>query len=121
MRPVCYSPGYVVPGTALLGPEFQLQTPANAIGRDNWVYSLLYEKYASNIQFYGVDLTSFVNLAGSPAQLVDAVDNALTWGQMPAQAKNFIISAVSGTQGNLERAQTALYLTATSSFYQVQH
>jgi 3-hydroxyisobutyrate dehydrogenase-like beta-hydroxyacid dehydrogenase len=52
---------------------------------------------------------------------VDAVDAALTGGQMPAQMKTYIINAVAGTQDNLTRAQTALYLTAASSFYQVQH
>ena len=116
-----FSPSYVIPGTTLTGPEFQLQTPSNALGRANWVQELVAGKYATNLQYYGIDLTSFVNLAGNPAQLVNAVDAALTWGQMPAQMKNYIISAVSGTQGNLSRAQTALYLTATSSFYQTQH
>jgi hypothetical protein len=116
-----FSPSYGIPGTSLRGPEFQLETPTNAIGRANWANQLLASKYASNIQSFGIDLTSYVNLAGSPAQLVDAADSALTGGQMPAQMKNFIINAVAGTQGNLERAQAALYLTAVSSFYQVQH
>ena len=116
-----YSPSYAIPGTGLLGPEFQLQTPSIAIGRDNWASYILTGTYASNKQAYGIDLTSFVNLAGNPAQLVDAVDAALTCGQMPATMKNIIINAVSATQGNLSRAQAALYLTAASSFYQVQH
>ena len=116
-----FSPSYAIPGTSLLGPEFQLQTPSDSLGRDNWADYILSGKYASNTQAYGIDLASFVNLASNPAQLVDAVDAALTCGQMPAQMKNYIINAVSGTQGNLTRAQTALYLTAASSFYQVQH
>jgi uncharacterized protein (DUF1800 family) len=116
-----FSPVYNIPGTALLGPEFQLQTPANAVGRVNWVYQLLYGHYASTLQAYGIDLTSFANLASSPAALVDAVDQTLTGGQMPAAMKNYIINEVSATQGNLTRAQDALFLAATSAFYQVQH
>ena len=84
-----YSPSYAIPGTGLLGPEFQLQTPSIAIGRANWASYILTGTYASNKQAYGIDLTSFVNLAGNPAQLVDAVDAALTCGQMPATMKNY--------------------------------
>ena len=53
--------------------------------------------------------------------LVDAVDQTLTGGQMPAAMKNYIINEVSATQGNLSRAQDALFLAATSAFYQVEH
>jgi len=98
-----------------------LQSTANAVGRVNWVYQLLYGHYASTLQAYGIDLTSFANLASSPAALVDAVDQTLTGGQMPAAMKNYIINEVSATQGNLTRAQDALFLAATSAFYQVQH
>jgi uncharacterized protein (DUF1800 family) len=116
-----YSPSYVIPGTTLLGPEFQLQTPTNALSRANWIDQQLTGIYAQNLQYHNVDLTPYVNLAGTPAQLVDFIDANITCGNMPGQMKNYIINAVSATSGNLSRAQVALYLTLTSSFYQVQH
>ncbi len=118
-----FSPGYVVPGFGVTGPEFQIYTPYTSIYRDNLV-SGLFSAYNSNINSNGpgtiVDLTPFVALAGNPSTLVDALDLTLTNGLAPAGFKSILVSAVMAeTGGNLRRVQTALYLMLASSYYNV--
>ena len=57
-----YSPNYVVPGTSVMGGEFQIFTPNNAIIRSNEVASLM-SQYSNPVASYGpgssLDLTPF--------------------------------------------------------------
>jgi uncharacterized protein (DUF1800 family) len=120
-----YSPSYGVPGTTLLGGEFEIHTPNAAILRANVVQNL-FSQYSNPVQTYGpgttVDLTAFVPLAATPATLVNALDLTLTHGVMPAAMKNAIVSAVAAdTLGPLHRVQGACYLILTSSYYNVWH
>ena len=119
-----YKPNFVPQGTTLLGPEFQIFTPNAAIYRIN-LNATLFSSYSNLLNSNGpgtvFDLTPWANLASNPATLVDALDNALTGGTMPAQMKQAVVNAVAGTSGNLRRAQTAIFLIATSNFYEVWH
>ena len=120
-----YSPSYVVPGTSLMGGEFQIHTPNNAIVRANEVSSL-FSQYSNPIQSYGpgtsIDLTPFLPLAATPVTLVGALDLTLTHGVMPGSMKSAIVNAVTAdNKGNLHRVQTACYLILTSSYYNVWH
>jgi hypothetical protein len=120
-----YSPGYGVPGTPLLGPEFQIHTPNNAIYRADLVGGL-FSQYSNPVQSYGpgssIDLTPFLPLATMPATLVNALDLTLTHGVMPQTMKTAIQNAVTAdTDGNLHKVQTACYLILTSNYYNVWH
>ena len=120
-----FSPGYVVPTTALKGPEFQIFTPFTSLYRANLI-SGDFNNYSGAVQTYGpgmtVDFTNYVALAGTPSALVDALDITLTHGVMPAAMKQIIVTAVQGeTGGNLRRVQTALYLITASNYYNVWH
>jgi len=120
-----YSPTYLVPGTTLMGGEFQIFTPNNAILRTNEV-SNLFGNWGSPLLSYGpgttIDLTPFVPLAANPATLVSALDLTLTHGVMPAAMKSAIISAVSAnTDGSLRQVEQACYLILTSNYYNVWH
>jgi hypothetical protein len=120
-----YSPTYGVPGTALLGPEFEIHTPNNAIYRANVVQNL-FSQYSNPVQSYGpgttVDLTAFLPLASTPATLVSALDLTLTHGVMPAAMKSAIVSTVTAdSNGSLHRVQTACYLILTSGYYNLWH
>jgi hypothetical protein len=58
--------------------------------------------------------------------LVDAVSQVFMDGQMPPQVRTALlgaINAVSGTSAaaNKARAQAAIYLTVSSSYYNVEH
>jgi uncharacterized protein (DUF1800 family) len=120
-----YSPTYAVPGTTLLGPEFEIHTPNNAIWRANVVRSL-FSQWSNPVENYGpgttVDVTVFVPLAATPATLVAALDLTLTHGTMPAGMKTTIVNAVTAdTSPLLQKVEDACYLILTSSYYNVWH
>jgi hypothetical protein len=120
-----YSPTYGVPGTALLGGEFEIHTPNNAIWRAN-VVRTLFGSWSNPVENYGpgttVDLTAFVPLAATPATLVNALDLTLTHGTMPAGMKATVVSAVTAdTSPLLLKVENACYLILTSSYYNVWH
>ena len=121
-----YMPTYQVPGTTVIGGEFQIDTPSAAVVRANEVSGLFFGTWNSAVQSYGpgttVDLTPFVSLAAQPSSLVNALDLALTRGVMPAKMKSAIVQAVTAdTGGNIHRVQTACYLILTSYYYSVWH
>jgi hypothetical protein len=118
-----YAPGYKVPadftpGLSLLGPEFQLQTPATATARANLANTIVFGNLGAGTV---VDLTALSALAATPSKLVAAVNNAFFYGQMPSALEHQIEGAVTSTTGNLNRAKTAVYLAVTSSYYNVEH
>jgi hypothetical protein len=120
-----YSPSFRAPGTLLYGPEFQLHTPNNAIGRSNLIASM-FNAYNNPIQTsgpgYTVDLSGFMPLASNPAALVDALDFTLTHGTMPAGMKQIVVNAVTNdSAGSVSRIQTGIFLIAGSSYYGVWH
>jgi len=120
-----YAPNYNVPGTALMGGEFQIHSPNNAILRANLITGL-FGAWSNPIASSGpgttVDLTSLIPLGSNPSKLVDALDLTLTHGVMPASMKETIVTAVTGeTGGNLRRLQRGLYLILSSSYYNVWH
>jgi Protein of unknown function (DUF1800) len=120
-----YSPTYAVPGTNLLGPEFEIHTPNNAIWRAD-VVRTLFSQWSTAVQNYGpgttVDLTAFVPLAATPATLVSALDLTLMHGTMPAGMKTAIVNAITAdTSPALQKVEDACYLILTSSYYNVWH
>jgi hypothetical protein len=120
-----YSPNYQVPGTALLGGEFEIHTPNNAIWRADMVRSL-FSQWSNPVENYGpgttVDVTALVPLAATPTTLVNALDLTLTHGTMPAAMKTQIVNAVTADTGPaLVKVEDAIYLILTSSYYNVWH
>jgi hypothetical protein len=71
------------------------------------------------------DYSSLVAIAADPAALVDRVDELLMQKTMPKFMRQQIISAVAayGTSAAdlLNRARTAVYLTATSPRFQTEY
>ncbi len=112
-----YSPLYRT-STGLLAPEFELLSSGAALMRANVVRNLLEKGFNGDAQF---DLTPLVSLAGSPLDLVDAVDHAFLYGRLPATLKPEIVTAVSATHDYNLRVRNAIYLVASSALYQVQH
>jgi len=120
-----YAPDTGVQGTALMGGEFQIYTPNNAVLRANLV-SNLFGQWDNPVATYGpgttVDLTPYETMGGNPAQLVDALDLTLTHGTMPAEMKSIIQTAIAGeTGGNLRRVERGIFLILTSGYYNVWH
>src|SRR6185312_7743587 len=123
-----FAPGYHIPaeftpGASLLGPEFQLQSPSAAVARVNLVNRFVYGNLGSGAV---IDWTMLTDLAATPEALVDAVNNVFLYGQMPASMQTQILSAVNAISGTSTaalkaRAQAAVYLTVSSSYYNVEH
>ncbi len=123
-----YSPDYQVPGTPLLGPQFQIYTESTAIRRANFVNTLLFgtiplPSYApAGSSTVYVALIPWANIAGNPTALVDDLSLRFMHQAMPLDMRSRIIQAVSAIPAlnPTYRAQTAIYLVATSAQYNVQ-
>jgi hypothetical protein len=123
-----FAPGYYIPaeytpGASLLGPEFQLQSPSAAVARFNMVNSMIYGNLGAGTV---IDPTPFTSIAGNSQALINAVNSAFLYGQMPSKMQTDLqlaVGAIPGTTAaaNLARAQAAIYLTVSSSYYNVEH
>ena len=123
-----YAPGYHIPsqftpGSSLLGPEFQLQSPSAAVARYNLVNTMIYGNLGAGAV---IDLTPFSNLGGNSQALVDAVSRAFLYGLMPGAMQTELLHATGAVTGTTAaaskaRAQAALYLAISSSYYNVEH
>jgi hypothetical protein len=113
-----YMPGHALSGSTLLGPEFQILTPATAIERANQVNAIIYGNLGAGAY---IDLNGWAALANSPNELLDEIDMLFFRGQMPAETRRILLEAIVNTTGERAKAQAALYLAASSSQYAVQH
>ena len=123
-----------LPGTDLFGPEFGILDTSTSYSRANFVNTLFLQNGGAGIavslpnrpQGTQINFASFQALSTTPQQLVDALDARLMHGTMSAQMKTSIVTTVSAiTNANattqaLQRTQTAIYLVASSSQYQVE-
>jgi uncharacterized protein (DUF1800 family) len=134
-----YLADYVVPGTTLAGPPFNIFDATTYFTRVNYVYNQLTlgascsgtvcgpnpDATVVNATGTKIDYAPFTALAADPAALVARVDLVLFQGTMPGFMKQQIINAVaaypSATATDLlNRARTAVYLAAISPRYQTE-
>jgi uncharacterized protein (DUF1800 family) len=115
-----FPPDYVVPQTTLNAPEFGLENTATAILRLSLADTLVNNK----ITGINTDLSATSTLgqiaATSPANLVDTLNLLFMHGQMPADMRAQILTAISGL-GTAQRVRVAVYLIITSSQYKIMH
>ena len=84
----------------------------------NYVGKLLYGWFGSEVK---LNTSRFVSAAADPNVLVDMVNLEIMGGQMSAQVRSAILTAVQAQSSNKNKALTALYLAASSSQSQVIH
>ena len=113
-----YPPNFEIPGTQLLGPEFKILNGSTDIARINFVNDLVYGSVSSTTK---TDTSAFVGAAGDVNKLLDLVNLNMLHGQMSDNMRSTLSSALSAITDNTRRAQAALYLTASSSQFQVEH
>jgi hypothetical protein len=117
-----FSPNFVVPGTSLYGPEFQILTTATTLNRANFVNTFVFGSLGSTTT---VNFGSYASQASNPGALLDSLNTLMLHGTMTADMKTSLLTAMqavpAGTNQALQQAQTAIYLIGTSSQYQVQH
>ena len=118
-----FPPDYIVPGTTVTGPEFQLLTSATAPLRANFIDNVLRNGFTTSAIDVSSQIANYAAMASNPDALVDSLGQTFLHGQMTPALKSRILTAVlsipsSNTQLN-DRAKTALFLVLTSSEYQV--
>lgn len=123
-----YRPGYIVPGTSVLGPEFTIQTSSAAINRANFVNTMVFSRInVSGSTGTQISLTRMQALSQSDATaglLVNELDSLLMHSTLSTAMRTKIMQTVSALPSataadHLKRAQWAMYLVLTSSQYQV--
>ncbi|MFO1413469.1 MAG: DUF1800 family protein [Burkholderiales bacterium] len=122
-----YPPDYMVPGTALTGPEFALQNASTFINRANAANTLAFGTIAPLTTYPGAtgtqpDWTALQAVAGDANALADRLDALLLHGAMPAAMRVSLVAAVNAVAASdtLTRARTGYYLVVTSAEYQVE-
>jgi uncharacterized protein (DUF1800 family) len=114
-----FSPLYGIPGSALLGPEFQIHNFSSSIARANFVYRVVTGGLGTGAS---VDLVPFESLAANPSQLVTTIAQLLLHEPLSPLEQTIIVSAISPAGSTPStRVRNAVYLIAASSRYQVQH
>ena len=125
-----YPPDYVVPGTTVLAPEFGIFTTGTTIARANFGNLIVFNRININagrnvITGTSIGLTELQALAAADTTsnlLLDNLNQRMMHNAMSSDMRSRILTAVNtvSAANTLLRAQTALYLVATSSQYQVQ-
>jgi uncharacterized protein (DUF1800 family) len=126
-----YPPGYYIPGTAMLGPEFAIMTTGTAIQRTNFINRFVFTAVPVPVSVpnapsgTALDLSELQAIAAADPtanQLVDELDRRMMHSTMSASMKATLLPAITSVSANdtLNRVRQAIYLIATSSQYQVQ-
>ena len=117
-----YSPSYVIPGTTMYGPEFQILTTATSLNRVNWTNSFVFGSIGPGTT---VSFSSYATQASNPSALLGSLNTLMLHGSMSSDMQSSILTAMqavpAGSKQGLQQAQMAIYLIGTSSQYQVQH
>lgn len=115
-----FSPEYNIPGTTLLGPEFNIQNTATTIVRANFANTFAFGSFGAGTTF---DITPYQNLAQQGTDvLLNELNRVLLHGTMSSQMRTSITTALNAIPANnpAQRARNAIYLVISSSQYQVQ-
>ena len=130
-----YEPDYQVTGTRLQGPAFQILTTSTTLRRANYINQMLYfgiqpiftSGCGNNTAPTGtqIQMAPVISLADNPSGMADYLNNLLLHGTMSAAMRQTVldaINAIPNTSSDYQRrrAQTAIYLVATSAQYEVQ-
>jgi uncharacterized protein (DUF1800 family) len=118
---------YVMPGTDdVLGPEFGILSATTTLKRANFVNTLVFSGITpvqpDKPTGTQLDFSNWQSQGGNPQQLVDSLNALMMHGAMSDGMRAAIVQNVSNISASnpLLRAQTAIYLVATSSQYQVE-
>jgi hypothetical protein len=119
-----FSPSTGVPGSSLRGPEFGLLNTSTSIRRANFVNTMVFSRVGVSANApagTSLDLSGVQALASDPQQMVLTLNTLMMSGRMTQEMLNAIVAAVNAVPATnpRRRAQTAVYLVATSAQYQV--
>ncbi len=119
-----FHPGYVLPGplasAGLVAPEFEITDATYSVDVPNYLRSLIFTTSGSAEQ---LDLSAEQGMTSNASSLVDHLNAVMCGGNMPPATHDRIVTALNAlptATSTLERAQTAVLLTATSPAAAVQ-
>ncbi len=130
-----FPPDYVVPGTDILGPEFALANTGSSFDKNNFI---LYLTLGQGLWFEpptgenpypytpcgtSIDISGLTALAASDPTgnaVVEALNSKMMHGTMSEAMKTKLRAAINFDIEAEYKARQALFLTASSSQYQIQ-
>jgi uncharacterized protein (DUF1800 family) len=114
-----FSPAYVIPNftPTTLAPEFQTLNASTALARANFAWDAVSNAISSGIN---INLSNLQDLANNPADLVEAINQALFRGEMGDDVQSVLTTAASASNSLSARVRSALYAAAASPQYQIQ-
>jgi uncharacterized protein (DUF1800 family) len=123
-----YPMDYVVPGTALPGPEFNIMTTGTAIARANFANTMVFGRLnagVDNPQGTSIDLSELQAMFAADTSgnlMLDLLNQKMLHSTMSASMRASILTSLAPitNTNTLAKAQQALYLVTTSSQYQIQ-
>jgi uncharacterized protein (DUF1800 family) len=126
-----FAPDNMIPGTTLLGPEFQLMTTGTSIARANSMNTMIFSQIGvgeTSPQGTSLDFSELQALATGDTtsnRLMDTLNQRMMHSTMTPATRESIRTAVNAIPGTsaanfLQRAKQAVYLVATSANFQVQ-
>jgi uncharacterized protein (DUF1800 family)/sugar lactone lactonase YvrE len=115
-----YPPNYQIPGTQVLGPEFNILNASTTFARINFINDLIYKTVGPHTT---TNISPYVAAAGNVSNLLALVNTNIMHGQMPGDMYNTLFSTLSSSAftNPTTTAQAVLYLTLSSSQFQVEH
>jgi hypothetical protein len=119
-----FSPATGVPGSSLRGPEFGVLNTSTSIRRANFVNTLVFTGVGVSTNSPNGTSLNYAGLqdySNSPELMVQVLNTLLLTGRMTEALADAVVTAVKAVAATnpLRRAQTAVYLVATSAQYQV--
>ncbi|HEY8563788.1 MAG TPA: DUF1800 family protein [Pyrinomonadaceae bacterium] len=127
-----YSPEYVLPGTSIVAPEFNIFDTETTFHRSNFIHLMTYAYiFPQDGAWAVVPCGTALNLAQAQnwasldptgIVLIENLNRLLMHGSMSAEMKADVREAVTAIHASdaLARAKQAIYLIGTSAQYQVQ-
>ncbi len=124
-----FSSEYIVPGTMIRAPEFELLNAGYAVKRTNFLHTFIFEGITANavdsLRGTSLDVGEYVPASTadpSGNQLLDLLNARMMHGAMVQAQKDAILAAVQAVPSSNPslRVRTAAYLIAASSQYQIQ-
>jgi uncharacterized protein (TIGR03437 family) len=112
-----FSPAYRIPGVGVVAPEFQAVNASTALARANYAYAAVTNGLSSSIV---VSLANLIDIANTPANLVEAVNQAFFRGEIDPNVQAALLTAASASTNTTSRVRSVLYAAASSPQYQVK-
>ena len=115
-----FPPSYIIPGTQISAPEFNLENTASVVQRLSLADSFVNNKISGFTVNLGATSPLGTIASTNPGQLVDTLAGTFMHGQMPSNMRTAIVNEVTSITNNpAQRVRVAAYLIITASAYKV--